>query len=135
MAAAGAVIALGAVVGAPSASADDDEPTQPWAEIQAPGQVSVPTAADAPDGVKPQVGYQFYDGGNLFPKPLNVKLTIDASGLDGIAKITSNSDQCTASGAVVTCADDGSLHAPWEPVTLTALPEPCPARRARSRTR
>ncbi len=119
VAAAGAVIVLGTAVGVPTAYADD-EPTQPWAEIQAPRQIDLPSAADGQEAVAPSVSYSFADGGAEFPLPKNAKLVIDASGLEGIATIKAKNEQCTASGAVVTCLDNGNLHGPWEPFTLTA---------------
>ncbi|MES4909476.1 MULTISPECIES: hypothetical protein [unclassified Streptomyces] len=119
MAAAGAVLALGTAVGVPAAYAED-EPTQPWAEITAPGQIALPSAADGQGAVAPHVSYSFADGGAEFPLPKNAKLVIDASGLEGVAAIKAKNEQCTASGAVVTCLDNGNLHGPWEPFTLTA---------------
>ncbi|MFI0735131.1 hypothetical protein ACH4S9_40040 [Streptomyces sp. NPDC021225] len=119
MAAVGVVIALGTAVGAPSAYAED-EPTQPWAEITAPRQIALPSAAAGQEAVAPSVGYSFADGGAEFPLPENAKMVIDASGLEGVATIKAKNEQCTASGAVVTCLDNGNLHGPWEPFTLTA---------------
>ncbi|MFK4269699.1 COG1361 family protein [Streptomyces milbemycinicus] len=118
-AAAGAVIVLGTAVGVPAAYAED-EPTQPWAEITAPRQIALPSAADGQGAVAPSVSYSFADGGAEFPLPKNAKMVIDASSLDGVATIKANNEQCTASGAVVTCLDNGNLHGPWEPFTLTA---------------
>ncbi|MFH8369069.1 hypothetical protein [Streptomyces sp. NPDC018031] len=111
----GAVVALGAALGAPLAVADG-EPTRSWAEIDAPAQINVAGGAT----IKPYVGYSFSDGGATFPLPRNAKLVIDATGLKGIATIKANNEQCTTSGAVVTCLDNGNLHGPWEPITLTA---------------
>lgn len=117
----GAVLALGAAVGAPVAAADG-EPTQPWAKINAPHQINVAGGGT----ITPQVGYSFYDGGAEFPLPENAKLVIDASGLRGIATIRANHDRCTTSGAVVTCLDDGGLNGPWQPITLTADADAAP---------
>ncbi|MGY0060422.1 hypothetical protein ACWY4P_28420 [Streptomyces sp. LZ34] len=119
MAAAGAVIALGMAVGVPAAYAED-EPTQPWAEILAPEHIALPSAADGQGAVAPSVSYSFADDGAEFPLPKNAKMVIDASGLEGVATIKANNEQCTGSGAVVTCLDNGNLHGPWEPFTLTA---------------
>ncbi|WP_431042953.1 hypothetical protein ACQUSR_14330 [Streptomyces sp. P1-3] len=117
VAAAGAVIALGAAAGAPAAFADGGV-TQAWAVITAPGQINL--AGSGP--VAPYVTYSFADGGAEVPLPENAKFVIDASGLKGVATIKANHEQCTVSGAVVTCLDNGNLHGPWEAFTLT--PEP-----------
>ncbi|KUJ67557.1 hypothetical protein ACZ90_27320 [Streptomyces albus subsp. albus] len=110
------MIALGAVAaGAPAALADD--PTQAWATIDAPAQVYIPAGGP----FAPYVGYSFADGGAEVPLPEHAKLVIDASGLKGIATVKANNKQCTASGLVVTCLDNGNLHGPWEPFTV--IPE------------
>ncbi|WKX71807.1 hypothetical protein [Streptomyces sp. XD-27] len=116
-AAAGAVIALGAAAGAPAAFADGGV-TEAWAVITAPGQINL--AGSGP--VAPYVTYSFADGGAEVPLPTNAKFVIDAGGLKGVATIKANHKDCTASGAVVTCLDDGGLRGPWEAFTLT--PEP-----------
>ncbi|MFC0601974.1 hypothetical protein [Streptomyces palmae] len=113
-AAAGAVLALGAVATvAPAAFAEP--PTQAYAVINAPAQAYIPAGGP----FAPNVSYSFADEGAEVPLPENAKLVIDASGLKGIATVQANNEQCTASGLVVTCEDNGNLHGPFEPYTVT----------------
>jgi len=95
-------------------------PTQSYASINAPAQIAVPASGTA---VAPDAGYSFADDGvEGLPLPEHAKFVIDASGLKGIATIKAKNDQCTADGAIVTCLDNGNLHGPFEPFTLTAVP-------------
>ncbi|GAA2413559.1 hypothetical protein GCM10010420_48890 [Streptomyces glaucosporus] len=120
--AAAAAIGLAAAAAGPVPAASADEPTRAWAVIDAPDRIALPVPSAGGGPVAPHAGYGFYDGGETFPAPENVRFVIDATGLEGVATIAANHESCTAEGAVVTCVDDGSLHAPWEPFTLTAVP-------------
>ncbi|WP_326774680.1 hypothetical protein [Streptomyces sp. NBC_01445] len=122
MAAATAAIALTGVglTSATARAADGPTPpTQSYAVVTAPAQIAVPASGTA---IAPDAGYSFADDGvEGLPLPENAKFVIDASGLKGIATIKAKNDQCTAVGAVVTCLDNGNLHGPFEPFTLSAV--------------
>lgn len=119
LAAATAAIALTGVGLASATARAADGPTQSYAVINAPAQIAVPATGTA---IAPDAGYSFADDGvDGLPLPENAKFVIDASGLKGIATIKAKNDQCTTDGAVVTCLDNGNLHGPFEPFTLSAV--------------
>ncbi|GAA2430843.1 hypothetical protein [Streptomyces macrosporus] len=129
LATAAAIGMVAAAVGPAPAASAQDEPTRSWAVIDAPSRIELPTPSEGGGPVAPYAGYGFHDGGHTFPWPKNVRFVIDAGGLAGVATIKANHEDCTAEGAVVTCVDDGNLHAPWEPFTLTAAPDAEPGAR------
>ncbi|OON75552.1 hypothetical protein B1H18_22680 [Streptomyces tsukubensis] len=108
--------------GSAAAPEGDGKPDRPWATIDAEGQSALPAGEPGARGktVPSLAGYSFHDGGDFFPAPRNVVFRIDVSDLKGVAAVKVTNDRCTRNSAVITCPDDGALHAPEHPFGLAA---------------